>query len=340
MTVNDSGTARSVVSAVSVSAGCLVSVSTPATSLAGAFASSSFAVAFFVTFFTGTFAIFTGATSAVAVFGMAGPGFVGAFLAPSLFFEAAGIAFSVSLAGASTAAFFTGAFFVTLRAEGSIVLTGAAFTGANLFATVFLAVAFFAIASSAFAVALFVAQRFFIASEMAFLPAAESFRFGFDGSGVAFDEGLAPVAGGFFTVPEDDCKLIAFFARTIAAFASRSSSRMWGALAEDRSVTFDINASILAMRLRTFFAFMTLLSFTLLWISPIRCRDRPAARILAATERMPSALRPVTVRFTSATSSPGADLPSNDDTFSWLVALARLQRFLDVSILLNPFVLL
>jgi hypothetical protein len=32
---------------------------------------------------------------------------------------------------------------------------------------------------------------------------------------------------------------------------------MWGALTEDRSVTSDINASILAMRLRTFFAFMT-----------------------------------------------------------------------------------
>ena len=32
---------------------------------------------------------------------------------------------------------------------------------------------------------------------------------------------------------------------------------MWGALGEDRSVTSDINASILAMRLRTFFAFIT-----------------------------------------------------------------------------------
>src|SRR3954447_21080950 len=42
-----------------------------------------------------------------------------------------------------------------------------------------------------------------------------------------------------------------------AAFASRSSSRTWGALCEDRSVTFDINASILAIRFRTFFDFMT-----------------------------------------------------------------------------------
>jgi hypothetical protein len=32
---------------------------------------------------------------------------------------------------------------------------------------------------------------------------------------------------------------------------------MWGALAEDRSATFDINASILAIRLRILFAFTT-----------------------------------------------------------------------------------
>jgi hypothetical protein len=32
---------------------------------------------------------------------------------------------------------------------------------------------------------------------------------------------------------------------------------MWGALADDRSFTSEINASILAIRLRTFFAFMT-----------------------------------------------------------------------------------
>src|ERR1019366_2017669 len=45
------------------------------------------------------------------------------------------------------------------------------------------------------------------------LPAAESFRLGFDGSGVAFDGGLERFMGGFFAVPEDACKLTASFAR-------------------------------------------------------------------------------------------------------------------------------
>jgi hypothetical protein len=74
---------------------------------------------------------------------------------------------------------------------------------------------------------------------------------------VAFDGGLERFMGGFFAVPEDACKLTASFARMTAAFTSPSSSRMWGALADDRSVTFNINASILASRLRTLFAFMT-----------------------------------------------------------------------------------
>src|SRR5260370_35894200 len=71
--------------------------------------------------------------------------------------------------------------------------------------------------------------------------------------------GTVKVGGtrGCFAVVEDACKLTASFARMTAAFASRSSSRMWGALVEDRSVTFDINASILAIRFRTLFAFMT-----------------------------------------------------------------------------------
>jgi len=119
----------------------------------------------------------------------------------------------------------------------------------------FLAVAFFVIANSAIAAAFFAAQRFFVASEMAFLPAAESCRLGFDGSGMAFDVGSECVTVGFFAFPADACT--APLARATAAFASRSSSWMWGTLAEDRSVTSDINASILPIRLRIFFAFMT-----------------------------------------------------------------------------------
>jgi hypothetical protein len=72
---------------------------------------------------------------------------------------------------------------------------------------------------------------------------------------MAFDGGLAPFAGGFFAIPED--AWTASLARMTAAFASRSSSRTWGALCEDRSVTSEINASILAIRFRTFFDFMT-----------------------------------------------------------------------------------
>ena len=110
---------------------------------------------------------------------------------------------TVFLAGAFTAAFvasfrvgafatfagadfFTAAFFAIFRAGRFAVFTGVAFAGAAFLATAFLAVAFFVIANSACA-AFFAAQRFFVASEMAFLPAAESFRLGFGGSGVAFD---------------------------------------------------------------------------------------------------------------------------------------------------------
>jgi hypothetical protein len=103
------------------------------------------------------------------------------------------------------------------------------------------------------------AAVFFAGAPRAFLaaPAALSFRLGFEASGVAFDGGLECFTGEFFAAPEDACKLTASFTRVIAAFASRSISLMWGALAEYRSVTSDINASILASRLRALFVFMT-----------------------------------------------------------------------------------
>jgi len=64
--------------------------------------------------------------------------------------------------------------------------------------------------------ALTASQRFFVAAMIAFLPAAESFRLAFDGSG---NGGLACFTGGFFAVPEGACKLTASFARVTAAFA-------------------------------------------------------------------------------------------------------------------------
>jgi hypothetical protein len=121
----------------------------------------------------------------------------------------------------------------------------------------FTAVFFATAGASFFAAARFAAHLFFTASETAFLPAADSFRLGFEGSGVAFDGCLGPFAGGFFAAPEVARKVTAFFARVIAAFASRSSSWISSALTEDRSVNFDINASILAIRLRVLLDFMT-----------------------------------------------------------------------------------
>jgi hypothetical protein len=176
------------------------------------------------------------------------------------------------LAGAFTDAFFTGAFFATFRVGAFAAFTGAfftgafatlragaaAFTGVAFFAATFFTAVFFATAGTTFtAAARFAAHLFFVASEMALRPAALNLRLGLEGSGVAFDDVLESFAGGFFAVPEDACKLTAFFAREMAVVASRSSPWMWGALAEDRSVTSDISASILAIRLRTFLAFMT-----------------------------------------------------------------------------------
>jgi hypothetical protein len=111
---------------------------------------------------------------------------------------------------------------------------------------------------AAFALAaLTAAHRFFVAVMIAFLPTALSFRFGLEGFDVAFDVRLECFPVGFFAVLEDACELTASFVRVTAAFASCSSSRMWGALSEYRSITSDINTSILASRLRALFAFMT-----------------------------------------------------------------------------------
>jgi hypothetical protein len=77
----------------------------------------------------------------------------------------------------------------------------------------FFTAAFFATAGAGFLVsARFAAHLLFAASEIAFLPAAESFRFGFENSGVAFDGRLEGFAGGFFAFPADACKPTASFA--------------------------------------------------------------------------------------------------------------------------------
>src|SRR4030095_6936951 len=129
----------------------------------------SFAVAFFVTFLARTFATFTGATLAVAVFAIARPGFAGAFFAYRLFFGAADVAIAASLAGALPTPFLAGVFFATFRAGAFVAFFGAAFL-----------VAFFAIAGSGFAAAFFSAHLLFVASDMAFLPAALNLRFGLE----------------------------------------------------------------------------------------------------------------------------------------------------------------
>jgi len=59
-------------------------------------------------------------------------------------------------------------------------------------------------------------------------------------------------------VADDACRLTACFARATASAASFSTFRRWGALAEYRSMTIDINDSILVSRLRALFAFMAL----------------------------------------------------------------------------------
>jgi hypothetical protein len=106
------------------------------------------------------------------------------------------------LAGAFTVAFFAGACFATFRLGAFAAFTEAFFAGAfgtfragaftafcGVPATFFAAV-FFATAGASFlAAGRFAAHRFFVASEMAFLPAAETFRFGFEGSGLACEAG-------------------------------------------------------------------------------------------------------------------------------------------------------
>ena len=92
--------------------------------------------------------------------------------------------FTGFVAGTFAGAFFAGAFFATVRVKAC-----SAFNGAAFFAAAFVTVAFLAMDGPAFAAALFAAQRAFVASEMAFLPAAESVRFDLECSGTGFDGG-------------------------------------------------------------------------------------------------------------------------------------------------------
>ena len=96
--------------------------------------------------------------------------------------------------------------------------TSAAFRAGDsfLFGKAFFTAAFFACFAAWNA-----AHRFLVAATIAFLPAAESFRLGFGGSGVALDVGAECFTAGFVAVvPEDACKLTDSFARVTAAFAS------------------------------------------------------------------------------------------------------------------------
>ena len=90
--------------------------------------------------------------------------------------------FTGFLAWTSADAFFAGAFFPTVRVKACTAFNGAAF-----FAAAFVTVAILAMDRPSFAAALFAAQRAFVASEMAFLPAAESVRFDLEGSVAGFD---------------------------------------------------------------------------------------------------------------------------------------------------------
>jgi len=92
--------------------------------------------------------------------------------------------FTGFLAGNFADDFFAGAFFATVRLKDCTAFNGAAF-----FAGAFVTVAILAMDGPAFAAALFAAQRAFVASEMAFLPAAESVRFDLEGSVAGFDGG-------------------------------------------------------------------------------------------------------------------------------------------------------
>jgi hypothetical protein len=122
----------------------------------------------------------------------------------------------------------------------------------DFFRAVFVALAGSALAPSA----LTRSHRFLVAATIRFIPSLLIRRLGFDDSAVAFDRSFERLTGGFFAFLEGACELRASFARVTAAFASSSASRIPGALAEYRSITLEINASILAGRLRALFAFI------------------------------------------------------------------------------------
>ena len=62
----------------------------------------------------------------------------------------------------------------------------------------------------------------------------------------------------FFAVRDETCALTASFTRTTAAFKSSSTSLTWSAPFESRRITSEVSSSILAIRLRVLFAFMTI----------------------------------------------------------------------------------
>jgi hypothetical protein len=133
----------------------------------------------------------------------------------------------------------------------------AVWTGA---ATIFLAAAFFA----AFLIGVLFFPIFTVEVLTAAFLTTAFFRF----------------TGARFALSEDTCELIASFTRAIAAFASRSASRIWDAFDEYRSVTSEINVSILASRLRALFAFIaTPLSHVWQWPEGNRQNDRLAFQI-------------------------------------------------------------
>jgi len=116
-------------------------------------------------------------------------------------------------------AFLTVFFAFAVGAFAAIFLT-AIFFRATFFGVAFLAAAGCVVFVAPVDSARTRAQRALVAAMIAFLPAADSFRFGFSGSGVGFDFGLECSTGGFLAVPEDACRLTASFARLTAAFAS------------------------------------------------------------------------------------------------------------------------
>jgi hypothetical protein len=86
--------------------------------------------------------------------------------------------------------------------------------------------AFFAFLTGLFLAADSFTAALFVTAGAVFFTAFESLGLGFECSGVVFDGCLAFFAG----------RVFASLARVTAAYASRSSSRVWAQLAEDHSV--------------------------------------------------------------------------------------------------------